>query len=106
MSTGYSSTLTCLCIKMEFCDLTLEQLLDQLRAHRPAHQHLTTLFDNATNFTNFKANKANQKFGAFCPLHIINQLLEGLLFIHNLGIVHRCDNFSFLNQTENYFEGI
>ena len=88
-SPGYSSTLTCLCIKMEFCDFTLEQLLDLLRENRPRYPDLETLFNNVPTFANFKENKSNFKFGGFCPLYMIYQLLEGLIFIHNLGIVHR-----------------
>ena len=88
-SPGYSSTLTCLCIKMEFCDFTLEQLLDLLRSNRPLYPSLQILFKNISAFANFKENKTNSKFGAFCPLYIIYQLLDGLIFIHNLGIVHR-----------------
>ena len=88
-SPGYSSIQTCLCIKMDFCDFTLEHFLDSLRTNRPLFPDLASLFDNLSSFVNFKPEKGNQKFGAFSPLYIICQLLEGLIFIHNLGIVHR-----------------
>jgi len=83
------STITCLCIKMEFCDFTLEQLLEALRVNKPLYSDFPQLFNNVSSFVNFKGNKMNFKFGAFCPLYIIYQLLEGLIFIHDLGIVHR-----------------
>ena len=92
--TGYSSTITCLCIKMEFCDFTLEQLLDLLRTNRPQYPNLQSLFENTSKFANFKENKTNFKFGAFCPLYIIYQLLDGLIFIHSLGIVHRWEGWT------------
>ena len=88
-SPGYSSIQTCLCIKMEFCDFTLEHFLDSLRTNRPLYPDLPSLFDNASSFVNFKADKSNLKFGAFCPLYMTSQLLDGLIFIHNLGIIHR-----------------
>jgi serine/threonine protein kinase len=88
-SPGYSSTLTCICIKMEFCHLTLEQRLDRMRSERPLHADIHSMMCSVATFTHFKENKTNAKFGAFCPLYIINQLLEGLIFIHSLGIVHR-----------------
>ena len=88
-SPGYSSIQTCLCIKMEFCDFTLEHFLDSLRKNRPLYPDLPSLFDNVSSFVNFKADKSNLKFGAFCPLYMTSQLLDGLIFIHNLGIIHR-----------------
>ena len=87
--TGYSSTITCLCIKMEFCHFTREQLLDLLKANRPQYPSLQSLFDNTSEIVNFKENKKNIKFGAFCPLYMIYQLLDGLIFIHSLSILHR-----------------
>ena len=87
--TGYSSTITCLCIKMEFCHFTLEQLLDLLKANRPQYPSPQSLFENNSKIVNFKENKENIKFGAFCPLYMICQLLDGLIFIHCLGILHR-----------------
>ena len=74
---------------MEFCDFTLEHFLDSLRTNRPLYPDLPSLFDNASSFVNFKADKSNLKFGAFCPLYMTSQLLDGLIFIHNLGIIHR-----------------
>ena len=88
-SAGYSTTLTCICIKMEFCDFTLDQLFETLKTHKVAHNDLNSLFENVPSFTDFEENKSNTKFGAFSPLFILCQLLEGLIFIHNLGIVHR-----------------
>ena len=88
-SPGYSAIQTCLCIKMEFCDFTLEHFLDCLRTNRPLYPDLPCLFDNVSSFVNFKADKSNLKFGAFCPLYMTSQLLDGLIFIHNLGIIHR-----------------
>ena len=88
--TGYSSTITCLYIKMEFCHFTLEQLLDLLRVNKPQYPTLQGLFDNTSKILSFKENKKNTKFGAFCPLYMIYQLLDGLVFIHSLGILHRC----------------
>ena len=87
--TGYSSTITCLCIKMEFCHFTLEHLLDLLRANRPQYPTLQGLFENTSKIVSFEENKKNIKFGAFCPLYMIYQLLDGLVFIHSLGILHR-----------------
>lgn len=88
-SPGYSSIQTCLCIKMDFCDFTLEHFLDSLRTNRQLFPDVTSLFNNISSFVDFKPEKSNQKFGAFSPLYIICQLLDGLIFIHNLGIVHR-----------------
>ena len=88
-SPGYSSIQTCLCIKMEFCDFTLEHFLDSLRINRPLYPDLPSLFNDVSSFVNFKADKSNLKFGAFCPLYMTTQLLDGLIFIHNLGIIHR-----------------
>ena len=88
-SPGYSSVQTCLCIKMDFCDFTLEHFLDSLRTNRQLFPDVTSLFNNISSFVDFKPEKSNQKFGAFSPLYIICQLLDGLIFIHNLGIVHR-----------------
>ena len=74
---------------MEFCDFTLDQLLETVKTQKVAHNDLNDLFDNVSTVIDFKENKFNAKFGAFSPLFIICQLLEGLVFIHNLGIVHR-----------------
>eukprot|EP00092_Neocalanus_flemingeri_P028968 GFUD01031451.1.p1 GENE.GFUD01031451.1~~GFUD01031451.1.p1 ORF type:complete len:511 (+),score=157.39 GFUD01031451.1:160-1692(+) len=86
---GQYSTITCICIKMEFCHSTLDHLLHSLKDNNPSYTDLTQMFQNAPSFVDFKENKSNAKFGVFSPLYIICQLLEGLIFIHNLGIVHR-----------------
>jgi len=83
------STVTCICIKMEFCHSTLHHLLHSLKNSKQSHCNLITLFQNAPLLTNFSENKFNIKFGVFSPLYMICQLLEGLIFIHDLGIVHR-----------------
>ena len=80
---------TCICIKMEFCDFTLDQLLRSLSDKKGNYADIPKLFENIQSFVNFKEDRANSKFGPFCPLFIISQLLEGLIFIHDLGIVHR-----------------
>ena len=75
-SPGYSSIQTCLCIKMDFCDFTLEHFLDSLRTNRQLFPDVTSLFNNISSFVDFKPEKSNQKFGAFSPLYIICQLLD------------------------------
>ena len=88
-SNEFSKTVTCICIKMEFCDFTLDQLTETLKTQKVAHDNLDDLFKNVSSFVEFKENKFNSKFGSFSPLFVICQLIEGLVFIHNLGIVHR-----------------
>ena len=85
----FSKTLTCICIKMEFCDLTLDQILETLKTQMVVYDNLDDLFQNITSFIEFKEDKFNAKFGVFSPLFILCQLLDGLVFIHKLGIVHR-----------------
>ena len=86
---GPNSTVTCICIKMEFCHSTLHHLLQSLKNSKHTHADPAKLFLNLSHIVDFKENKFNIKFGAFSPLFIICQLLDGLIFIHDLGIVHR-----------------
>ena len=89
-SAGYSSTKTCICIKMEFCDFTLDQLMATMKENKTKYSTTQDLFANIHSLVEeFKEDKINAKFGLFSPLFIIRQLLEGLSFIHELGIVHR-----------------
>jgi len=89
-SAGYSRTITCICIKMEFCDFTLDHLMTTMKTNRSKFMSAQDLFANAHLLVGeFKEDKINAKFGVFSPLFILKQLLEGLSFIHKLDIVHR-----------------
>lgn len=89
LTAGNSNTLSCICIKMEFCDFTLDQLLTSLKTNRDEYLSVEGLFCQISSLPEFQDQKINAKFGIFSPPFIIRQLLEGLSFIHSLGIVHR-----------------
>ena len=75
---------------MEFCDFTLDQLMTTLQLHKFKYSDRLSLFSNIHLLIDeVKDDKINAKFGLFSPLFILRQLLEGLSYIHQLGIVHR-----------------
>ena len=67
-SATYCPSITCICIKMEFCDFTLDQLMETLRTQRVAHASLEDLFSNASSCFDFQEGKLSSKVGPFSSL--------------------------------------